>query len=78
MPIGGHETGGGGWGLRRDNEVDSEVRRILEQGRLFPFLTLREKKEGGVCHWETRAWETSEIAIWGTTRGLDFLVTKEI
>jgi hypothetical protein len=24
MPIDGHETDGGGWGLRRDNEIDSE------------------------------------------------------
>jgi hypothetical protein len=30
-----------------------------------------------IGHWKTRAWETSAIEIWDTTRDLGFPVTKD-
>jgi hypothetical protein len=54
-----------------------EFHRILEHGRHFPFLTSKEREEGGNGHWRTRMWETSAIEIWGTTRDLGFPVSKD-
>jgi hypothetical protein len=30
-----------------------------------------------LSHWETKAWETCDIEMWGTTRDLGFPVTKD-
>jgi hypothetical protein len=54
-----------------------ELRRILEHGRHFPFLTPKERDEVDNGHWRTRMWETSVIEIWGTTRDLGFPVSKD-
>jgi len=56
---------------------EKELCRILEHGRHFPFLTPKERSEGGNGHWRTRKWETSAIEIWGTTRDLGFPVSKD-
>ena len=53
-----------------------DLRRILTHGQQFPFFTAKEREEGGVGHWETRAWETCDVEVWGTTRDLGFPVTK--
>ena len=53
-----------------------DLRRILTHGQHFPFFTSKEREEGGVGHWETRAWETCDIEVWGTTADLGFPVTK--
>jgi ribonuclease HI len=53
-----------------------DLRRILTHGQHFPFFTAKEREEGGVGHWETRAWETCDIEVWGTTADLGFPVTK--
>ena len=52
-----------------------DLRRILTHGKHSPFLTPREREEAGAGHWETRMWETCDIAVWGTTRDLGFPVT---
>ncbi len=54
-----------------------DLRRMLIHGRHFPFFTAKEREEGGAGHWETRAWETCDIEVWGTTRDLGFPVTKD-
>ena len=54
-----------------------DFRRILAHGHHFPFFTVKEREEGGVGPWETKAWETCDIEVWGTTRDLDFPVTKD-
>ncbi len=54
-----------------------DLRRILIHGKHFPFLTSGERENGGVDHWETRMWETCDITVWGTTRDLDFPVTRD-
>lgn len=56
---------------------EKELHRILEHGRHFPFLSPKERDEGGNGHWRTRMWETSAIEIWGTTRDLGFPVSKD-
>jgi hypothetical protein len=56
---------------------EKEHLRILEHLRHFPFLTPKERSEGGNGHWRTRKWETSAIEIWGTTRDLGFPVSKD-
>ncbi len=53
-----------------------DFRRILTHGQYFPFTT-KERDEGNAGHWETRAWETSDIEVWGTTRDLGFPVKKD-
>jgi hypothetical protein len=53
-----------------------DLRRILTHGQHFPFFTVKEREEGGAGHWETRAWETCDIEVWGTTTDLGFPVTK--
>jgi hypothetical protein len=57
---------------------EKELRRILEHGRHFPFLTPKEGAEGGNGHWRMRMWEPSAIEIWGTTRDLGFRETSAI
>ena len=52
-----------------------DLRGILIHGKHFPFFTPREREEGVAGHWETRMWETCDIAVWGTTRDLGFPVT---
>ena len=54
-----------------------DLRRILTHGKHFPFFTTKEREEGGAGHWETRAWETCDIEVWGTTADLGFPVTKD-
>ena len=54
-----------------------DFRRILTHGHHFPFFTAKEREEGGMGHWETEAWETCDIEMWGTTRDLGFPVTKD-
>ncbi len=54
-----------------------DCRRILTHGHHFPFFTAKEREEGGAGHWETKAWETCDIEMWGTTRDLGFPVTKD-
>jgi hypothetical protein len=56
---------------------EKEMSRILEHGRHFPFLTPKERDEGGDGHWRTRMWETSAIEICETTRDLGFPVSKD-
>ena len=51
--------------------------RILTHGQHFPFFTAKEREEGDAGHWETRAWETCDIEVWGTTADLGFPVTKD-
>jgi hypothetical protein len=53
-----------------------DLRRILTHGQQFPFLTAREREEGGSDLWETMMWETCDIEVWVTTRDLVFPVTK--
>ena len=38
---------------------------------------MREREKVGAGHWETRMWETFDIAVWGTTRDLGFPVTRD-
>lgn len=54
-----------------------DLRRILIHGQHFPFLTSRERQEGGADHWETRMWETHDIVVWVTTRHLGFPVIRD-
>ena len=54
-----------------------DLRRILTHGKHFPFLTPGEREEGGSVHWETKMWETCDIVVWGKTRDLGFLVTRD-
>ncbi len=54
-----------------------DLRRILTHGQHFPFFTSKEREEAAADHWETRAWETCDIEVWGTTTDLDFPVTKD-
>ena len=54
-----------------------DLRRILTHGQHFPFLTAGEREEGDADHWETRAWETCDIEVWGTTADLGFPVAKD-
>ena len=54
-----------------------DLRRILTHGQYFPFFTAQEREEGDSGHWETRAWETRDIEVWGTTADLGFPVTKD-
>jgi hypothetical protein len=54
-----------------------DFRRMLTHGHHFPFFTTKEREEGGAGHWETKAWETCDIEVWGTTRDLGFPVTKD-
>ncbi len=54
-----------------------DLRRILTHGQHFPFFTAKERDEGDSGHWETRAWETCDIEVWGTTADLGFPVTKD-
>ena len=54
-----------------------DLRRILTHGQQLPFFTAKEREERGAGHWETRAWETCDIEVWGTTRDLGFPVTKD-
>jgi hypothetical protein len=56
---------------------EKELRRILKHGRHFPFLTSKERAEGGNGHWRTRTWETSAIEIRATTRDLSFPVSED-
>ena len=53
-----------------------DLRRILTHGQQILFFTVKEREEGA-GHWETRAWETCDIEVWGTTRDLGFPVTKD-
>jgi hypothetical protein len=54
-----------------------DLRRILAHGQHFPFLTVKEREEGDVDHWETRVWETCDIEVWDTTGDLGFPVTND-
>jgi hypothetical protein len=56
---------------------EKELCMILEDGRYFPFLTPKERVEGGNGHWRTRMRETCVIEIWGTPRDLGFPVSKD-
>ncbi len=50
---------------------------MLEHGQHFPFLSSKERVEGGNGHWRMRTWGTSAIENWGTTRDLGFPVSKD-
>ena len=50
----------------------SQTDKIKDKKEL-PFLTSKERSEGGNGHWRMRMWEASAIEIWGTTR--DFLIS---
>ncbi len=54
-----------------------DLRRILSHGQHFPFLTAKEREEGGTGNRETRVWETCDIEVWGTTGDLGFPVTND-
>ncbi len=42
-----------------------DFRRILTHGHHFPFFTIKEREEADTDHWETKAWETCDIEVWG-------------
>jgi hypothetical protein len=57
MPIGGHETDGGGWGLRRDNEIDSEgSAQDLGTRMTLPVPHLKRKGRG-------RSWSLGNESV---------------